>query len=314
MCVLCFGGCVQCVACVKVALEGAQSLLCVTLHTSSLSQMRPHALPCNSDPDAGMVFATSGGLLDPDVLSPPASSTPYNSGAGWPLPFTSPSPTLHLLYFGAQFTHTGGDHAGYPSVWQGVLRARLRREGLVGLGTDEGDPWAVGTVTTLPLTLPDPDKVLLGGSPAPISWVLGAASGGGGRGGRHARFIAVAQGCPWCLGKRVRVRVAIDARQLCVNPVCRLLCCTRCTCWDTRASEGSEVMEWVCTLLDPQTLMPVGMHRPMPTAFRTHHAHSMCVMSVSPPPPFPLRCALPARLRLSCGACSTSVPLLGATS
>ncbi len=104
-----------------------------------------------------MVFATSGGLVDPDALTPPASATPHSEG--WPFPFTSPSPTLHLLYFGAQFTHTGGDHAGYPRVWQGVLRARVRREGLVGLGVVETDPWAQGQVTTLPLTLPDPAQV-----------------------------------------------------------------------------------------------------------------------------------------------------------
>jgi hypothetical protein len=49
-----------------------------------------------------MIFATAGGLLDVDTLAPPPSATPHNTAAGWPFPFTSPSPYVHLLYFGAQ--------------------------------------------------------------------------------------------------------------------------------------------------------------------------------------------------------------------
>jgi hypothetical protein len=104
-----------------------------------------------SDADAGFVFATAGGMIDPDVTSPPPSSLP-----GWPFPFTSPSAFVHLLYWGSQATHTGGAHANFKECWQGVLRARVRREGLVRLRTPPSDPWGLASFQTAAVSLPDP--------------------------------------------------------------------------------------------------------------------------------------------------------------
>jgi hypothetical protein len=120
-----------------------------------------------SAPDAGFVFATAGGLLDPDAVAPPPSASP--STPAWPLPFTAPSPTVSLLYWGGQVTHTGGGRTDYPTVFTGVLRATVRREGLVGLSTPPGDPWSLASAVTVPVAVPPPSACP---PAAPHVWLL----------------------------------------------------------------------------------------------------------------------------------------------
>lgn len=94
-----------------------------------------------SDPDAGFVYVANGGLVDPDDAL--AS------------PLATPSPWLHILYWGGQTTHAGGGAFWYelPGAFIGLLGARIRREGWMALSspnTVTGAGWA----TTLPLLLP----------------------------------------------------------------------------------------------------------------------------------------------------------------
>jgi hypothetical protein len=88
-----------------------------------------------SEPDAGFVFATNGGLLDADPRSP----------------------SVDVLYWGSQTTHAGGGAylARYwPGAFSGVFRARMRREGWAGLATLPADPIGAGGATTVALRLP----------------------------------------------------------------------------------------------------------------------------------------------------------------
>jgi hypothetical protein len=90
-----------------------------------------------SEPDAGFVFATNGGLLDADAAAP----------------------YVHLLYWGSQTTHAGGGAylARYVAgARTGVFRARMRREGWAGLATLPSAPDGAGAATTVALTLPPP--------------------------------------------------------------------------------------------------------------------------------------------------------------
>ncbi len=115
-----------------------------------------------SDPDAGAVYATAGGLLDPDKLAPP----PWQPGS--PLPYAMPTPRVWLLFYGTQRTHAAiwspsgpifaPTQAG-PALdpgFNGILRGALRREGFAGLRTPPGDPVGAGALTTVPLLVPHP--------------------------------------------------------------------------------------------------------------------------------------------------------------
>ena len=90
-----------------------------------------------SERDAGFVFATSGGVVDPD----PAATS------------------VSLLYWGSQTTHAGGGaylYRYWPGAFTGVFRARLRREGWASLATPAADAVGAGAATTVPLLLPRP--------------------------------------------------------------------------------------------------------------------------------------------------------------
>ena len=96
-----------------------------------------------SERDAGFVFATNTGLLDADLALP--------------TPPALPSPSVDVLYWGSQTTHAGGGaYLGryWPGAFSGVFRARMRREGWVGLATLPYDPVGAGSATTVALLLP----------------------------------------------------------------------------------------------------------------------------------------------------------------
>jgi len=128
------------------------------------------------------VFATAGGMVDPDAYAPlaPASAAACaalratggatawhrhhaaiaagcGGGSAGVFPYYTPSPFVWLLYHATQATHAGAAHE-WPSVFTGVLRARMRREGFAGLATPRGDPtgYGMGAFATVPLSLPDP--------------------------------------------------------------------------------------------------------------------------------------------------------------
>lgn len=101
----------------------------------------------DSDRDAGFVFATAGGVLDPDDLAPRPAAPP--------LRFAVPSARVALLYWGTQRTHTGSSDT--PGVFQGVLRAALRREGFAGLRSPPTlDGYGAAELATVPLAVPSP--------------------------------------------------------------------------------------------------------------------------------------------------------------
>jgi hypothetical protein len=124
----------------------------------------------DSEPDAGFVFATAGGLLDPELLAQgPASGLPApRPPPTAPFPFYLPSSRVGLLYFGTQRTHGGS--ASSPLPFQGVLVASLRREGWAGLRSPALDPAGAACFTTEPLPVPDPAAVC--GSPGAQLWLL----------------------------------------------------------------------------------------------------------------------------------------------
>ena len=117
----------------------------------------------DSDPDAGFVFSTAGGLLDAELLAPEAAAARAPTP---PLPFYAPPSKVGLLYFGAQRTHGGSAH---PGPFQGVLRATLRREGWAGLRSPQ-DPTGAGAFTTSPLAVPHPAEAC--GAPGAQLWLL----------------------------------------------------------------------------------------------------------------------------------------------
>lgn len=99
------------------------------------------------DPDAGLVFATVGGLVDPDALA-----------AAGAAPLPSPSPRVWLLYYATQRTHfpSYNPALGLPG-FNGIMRASMRREGFAGLRTPAaGDGVGAGALRTLPLLVPQP--------------------------------------------------------------------------------------------------------------------------------------------------------------
>jgi hypothetical protein len=94
-----------------------------------------------SEPDAGFVFATNGGVLDADAAAP----------------------HIYLLYWGSQTTHAGGGAylARYSEgARTGIFRARLRREGWAGLATLPHAPTGAGAARTVALRLPQGQPAL----------------------------------------------------------------------------------------------------------------------------------------------------------
>lgn len=94
-----------------------------------------------SDRDAGFVFSSVSGLLDPDFV---------RSG-------NDPSPWMYHVYWGSQTTHAGGGaYLGryWPDAYTGIFKARLRREGYVALSTlsssATGQGWFLSQVLSLP--------------------------------------------------------------------------------------------------------------------------------------------------------------------
>ena len=116
----------------------------------------------DSDADAGFVFATAGGLIDPALLLAPAEAfvpTP-------PFPYAVPSARVSLLYFGTQRTHGGSISHGA----QGVLRATLRREGWVSARSLSSDAVGSAAFSTVPLVVPTTENVC--GAPDAQLWLL----------------------------------------------------------------------------------------------------------------------------------------------
>ena len=96
-----------------------------------------------SDRDAGMVFASTNGLLDPDFLRQSASDD-------------DPSSWMYHLYWGSQTTHGSGAYLGryWPGAYSGIFKARIRREGYVALSTLSSSPTGYGSFLTEILSLP----------------------------------------------------------------------------------------------------------------------------------------------------------------
>ena len=87
-----------------------------------------------SDRDAGFVFSSASGLLDPDFLH----SAPSDD---------NPSPWMYHIYWGSQTTHAGGGAflgRYWPGAYSGIFKARLRREGYVALSTLSSNPTGYG--------------------------------------------------------------------------------------------------------------------------------------------------------------------------
>ncbi|CAF0786395.1 unnamed protein product [Adineta ricciae] len=95
-----------------------------------------------SDRDAGFVFASSNGLMDPDFI---------RSDVG------TPSAWMYHIYWGSQTTHAGGGTVlgrYWPGAYSGIFRARLRREGYVALSTLVSEPTGFGEFISQILSLP----------------------------------------------------------------------------------------------------------------------------------------------------------------
>ena len=106
-----------------------------------------------SDRDAGFVFASSNGLLDPDFVKT------FNNDD------SNPSHWIYHLYWGSQTTHAGGGAflpRYWPHAYSGIFKAKLRREGYIALSTLATDPVGFGSFRTEILSLPQaiPNKEL----------------------------------------------------------------------------------------------------------------------------------------------------------
>ena len=104
-----------------------------------------------SDRDAGFVFASVNGLLDPDFIDPSITED-------------SPSPWVYHIYWGSQTTHGCGAILGryWPGAYSGIFKARLRREGYVTLSTLSSNPTGYGSFVTKILLLPSNDNAFTG--------------------------------------------------------------------------------------------------------------------------------------------------------
>ena len=118
----------------------------------------------DSDLDAGFVFATAGGLIDPQLLLLPQPTTSRMPTP--PFPYNIPSARVSLLYFGTQRTHGGSISSGF----QAVMKATLRREGWVAATSPSSDSFGMAEFFTLPLTVPTPNTTC-GASTAQL-WLL----------------------------------------------------------------------------------------------------------------------------------------------
>ncbi|UJR11909.1 hypothetical protein I4U23_016087 [Adineta vaga] len=95
-----------------------------------------------SDRDAGFVFSSSNGLLDPDFIH---------------LSNDNPTPWMYHIYWGSQTTHAGGGTVlgrYWPGAYSGIFKARLRREGYVALSTLISNPTGFGSFRSQILSLP----------------------------------------------------------------------------------------------------------------------------------------------------------------
>ncbi|CAF1071325.1 unnamed protein product [Adineta steineri] len=95
-----------------------------------------------SDRDAGFVFSSSNGLMDPDFIRSDVDTL---------------SPWMYHIYWGSQTTHAGGGaylSQYWPGAFTGIFKARLRREGYVCLSTLSSNPtgysWFISKVLSLP--------------------------------------------------------------------------------------------------------------------------------------------------------------------
>ena len=116
----------------------------------------------DSDADAGFVFATAGGLVDPAALLAPADALAPTP----PFPFAVPSTRVSLLFFGTQRTHGGSVSHGA----QGVLRATMRREGWVSARSPASDPVGAAAFLSVPLVVPSVASAC--GAPGAQLWLL----------------------------------------------------------------------------------------------------------------------------------------------
>jgi hypothetical protein len=99
-----------------------------------------------SDRDAGFVFSSASGLLDPDFLRSTSDD--------------NPSPWIYHVYWGSQTTHAGGGaYLGryWPGAYSGIFKARVRREGYVALSTLTSNPTGYGWLLSQILSLPRMD-------------------------------------------------------------------------------------------------------------------------------------------------------------
>lgn len=96
-----------------------------------------------SDRDAGFVFSTANGLLDPDFIRQSSD--------------TNPSPWMYHLYWGSQTTHASAIlilGRFWPGAYSGIFKARVRREGYVALSTLTSNPTGYGWFLTQVVSLP----------------------------------------------------------------------------------------------------------------------------------------------------------------
>jgi len=115
-----------------------------------IGQLDPNSKLFNvsgSDRDAGFVFSSANGLLDPDFVRQSSSSSSNVNPSSW----------MYHIYWGSQTTHAGGGaYLGryWPNAYSGIFKARLRREGYVALSTKSSNPTGLGSLLTQPILLP----------------------------------------------------------------------------------------------------------------------------------------------------------------
>ncbi len=111
-----------------------------------------------SDRDAGFVFSSASGLLDPDFLQ---LNEKHEKGNVRSLD-DNPSPWMYHVYWGSQTTHAGGGaYLGryWPGAYSGIFKARIRREGYVALSTLTSNPTGYGWLLSEVLSLPKMDRI-----------------------------------------------------------------------------------------------------------------------------------------------------------
>jgi hypothetical protein len=118
-----------------------------------------------SDRDAGFIFLTLGGLIDPSAAAQETNTLPERPPGQrmWQLEDSGVADTLsahvYLLHWASQTTHDGGGfllYAQSPMAFTGIVRARLRREGFASLSTKRDVDAQSGSATTTARQLPVP--------------------------------------------------------------------------------------------------------------------------------------------------------------